>query len=56
MHEIVAEARNDLSDVIHTWNGTGIDAMDMKLFEELSRILDLLDIALGPTPDLAKNV
>jgi hypothetical protein len=44
--EKIEEARNELSDCIHTFNCEGVDALSMPLFERLTEILDLFDKAI----------
>lgn len=46
--ERLMEARNELSDIINTWGGVGVDGVDEKLCQKLEQILDLFDAELLP--------
>ena len=49
------EARNELSDLINTYKGQGVDAFDPELFERLNKIDDLFLAALSdPTLNALK--
>lgn len=49
-HDRMSEVRNELSDLINTYNGEGVAASDEKLAAQLDKILDLLDAALSHDP------
>ena len=45
--EKLMDARNELSECIFTFEGQGIDAVSIALYERLNKILDLFDEAMA---------